>query len=178
MPDHLQVGVFDWPSFAVGRHFYPEDLPAEWRLNYYANAFESACLPLSALPPPGDEREEWLDSLPPGFRLSLLQDEAGTVPAPDELGAADPGWLVDGAAVEGWLPAASESLLWRPGDARFAPVVLLPRADSLAQTRQWIEAWIALSKNPDAADTVWVEAAAVTPGQLEALRQMVELMGL
>jgi len=180
MSEQLRVGVFDWPRFAPGDAFYPPDLPVEWRLNYYANAFESACLPVTALPPPGELREEWLDTLPVGFRLSLLiDDDRALVPAAAELGDAGAGWLIAAkTAPEGWRPASADRLLWRPGGQRFAPVALLPGCDSLQQARQWIEDWLALSNDTDAAACLWVEAAAVTPARLDELRQLVELMGL
>ena len=184
MSTALKVGVFDWPRFARGQDFYPDDLPPEWRLNYYANAFETACLPLSALPGPGEEREEWLDSLPPGFRLDLWIDDpalAGTIPLPRELGEAEAGCLLCETtlpSVEGWRRVDPDALLWRPGEERFRPVALLPRADSVPQLREWIESWLSLSEQSGNADCLWVEGSAVTPGQLEALRQLVELMGL
>ena len=181
MTDPLRCGVFDWPRFPGKGGFYPDDLPPEWRLNYYANAFESACLPLTALPVDGELREEWLDSLPEGFRLSLRADDAvAAVPPAEALGAARPGWLI-GAGINappGWTLRRGEELLWRPGDAEFRPVALLPRADSLRQCREWVESWLALSDEPAAATDLWVDAAATTPQQLEALRQLVELMGL
>jgi len=57
-------------------------------------------------------------------------------------------------------------------------VALLPRADSMPLLRAWIESWLSLSEHSEPADSLWVEASAVTPPQLEALRQLVELMGL
>ncbi len=182
MSHNLKVGVFDWPRFAQGQDFYPDDLPLEWRLNYYANAFETACLPLSALPQPGETRQEWLDSLPPGFRLDLWIDEpVQKIPLPRELGAAQAGWLIHETPlppVEGWRQACPDALLWRPGDKQFRPLALLPHADSIAQLREWIETWLMLAKGADSPDSLWLEAATVTPDQLEALRQLVELMGL
>lgn len=184
MSEPLRVGVFDWPEFAPGNDFYPPDLPPEWRLNYYANAFETACLPLSVLPREPEQRQEWLDSLPEGFRLGLLLEtpaDGQALPQPDELGGARPGWLVgetggcDHPAWAGYLPT---DRLWRPGNADFAPVALLPAADSISRTRQWIESWVSLSEDPEALDSLWVAGGSVTPQQLEQLRQLVELMGL
>ena len=49
----ITLGVSNWQDFAADGGYYPDDLPQDWKLSYFANEFSSACLNLSAetLPP-------------------------------------------------------------------------------------------------------------------------------
>jgi hypothetical protein len=52
--------------------FYPEDLPEDWRLAYFATLFESVLVPATAWPeaPPG-RLAQWAGDVPPRFRFYL-----------------------------------------------------------------------------------------------------------
>ncbi|MHB8562510.1 MAG: hypothetical protein ACYDDA_00935 [Acidiferrobacteraceae bacterium] len=70
-PD-LLVGTRDWEHLAWTPEFYPEVLPPEWRLTFYANYFDSVLVPpgrwLCAEP---RNLEQWLEDTGAGFRFVL-----------------------------------------------------------------------------------------------------------
>ncbi|NPA72816.1 MAG: hypothetical protein GXO35_08320 [Gammaproteobacteria bacterium] len=43
--ENLQIGAFGWQHDAWLGTFYPEDLPEDWRLDYYSNAFRTLLVP-------------------------------------------------------------------------------------------------------------------------------------
>ncbi len=45
--DNLQVGAYGWDHESWVGNFYPEDMPAEWRLDFYANSFRTILVPQS-----------------------------------------------------------------------------------------------------------------------------------
>lgn len=45
----FNFGLRDFNSSFLQTHFYPEDLPEDWRLNFYANEFETIMMPLETL---------------------------------------------------------------------------------------------------------------------------------
>lgn len=45
----LRFGISDLSNVALLENFYPEDLPADWRISYYANEFELLVVHLSDL---------------------------------------------------------------------------------------------------------------------------------
>ncbi|MCB1758740.1 MAG: hypothetical protein KDI68_03030 [Gammaproteobacteria bacterium] len=46
-PHRLVVGALGWDHAAWQGGFYPDDLPEDWRLGYYANEFSGVLLPES-----------------------------------------------------------------------------------------------------------------------------------
>ena len=66
----IKVGLYDWVKFPAQQGFYPDDLPTDWKLSFYANEFETACINI-------DETvdmellNEWVDDLPDDFQLSF-----------------------------------------------------------------------------------------------------------
>lgn len=69
MKDNILTGAYGWQHEHWNNSFYPGDLPNDWQLDYYSNAFD--CV----LVPPGDwmnaESDEWQDSVHAGFRFYL-----------------------------------------------------------------------------------------------------------
>ena len=45
--DNLQVGTYGWQHESWLDGFYPEDLPADWQLDYFSNAFRLVLVPQS-----------------------------------------------------------------------------------------------------------------------------------
>ena len=41
----LEVGGYGWRRRDWDEDFYPEDLPPDWRLAFYANEFQTVCVP-------------------------------------------------------------------------------------------------------------------------------------
>jgi len=47
MLENLQIGTYGWQYDAWRDNFYPEDLPTEWMLDFYANSYRSVLVPES-----------------------------------------------------------------------------------------------------------------------------------
>ena len=61
-----------WEQESWIRGFYPDDLPEEWRLCYFANEFSSVLLPRTTwLSVADDVVIAWAEDLPAGFRVYL-----------------------------------------------------------------------------------------------------------
>jgi len=66
----IALGCFDWRHAAWEGGFYPDDLPAEWRLTFYANEFDALGLAAEAwLAPSLEELAGWVKDTREGFRL-------------------------------------------------------------------------------------------------------------
>ncbi|MGM0593137.1 MAG: hypothetical protein ACQETD_01260 [Pseudomonadota bacterium] len=102
----LSVAAWGWRD-AGWEGFYPEDLPAEWRLDYYANQYEAMVLPCAEWQREGDETlREWLEEAPEGFRfywelrrqedaarlLALYRGDSALPPPGGWLASQEGGW--------------------------------------------------------------------------------------
>ncbi|MCF7994218.1 MAG: hypothetical protein K9L88_05205 [Chromatiaceae bacterium] len=74
MSNTTMVTCRGWWDLADSDLFYPEDLPQDWRLSYFANSFRAALLP-AALWTDADPQTaaQWYDDVPPGFRFAAEQ---------------------------------------------------------------------------------------------------------
>ncbi len=43
--ENLQIGIHGWQRADLVGQFYPEDLPSDWQLDYYSNAFRVVLVP-------------------------------------------------------------------------------------------------------------------------------------
>ena len=185
----IRVGVFDWQKFAVDDDFYPEDLPPEWRLQYYSNEFDSACVDLDDWNP-GERSCEAVEDLADNFRLAIAVSSAAALVRGGELiehCQARPCCVIADAAPPtgpswpasmGSLPRLSRQDLWQPAQASpvAAPIALLPGGHNPREYRHWIEQWLAIQP-PDAGLTLWLDGASCDYRTLADCRQLVELMG-
>jgi len=69
--ENLRVGACGWQHAHWTGDFYPEDLPLDWRLNYYANEFPVVLLPEREWKNGQAEWQSWLDEVEPGFGFYL-----------------------------------------------------------------------------------------------------------
>jgi hypothetical protein len=71
----IEVIARDWDRPDWRGEFYPEDLPEDWRLAYFANAFESVLVPATnwCETPPG-RLTQWAQDVPERFRFYLELD--------------------------------------------------------------------------------------------------------
>ncbi len=66
------VGARGWDHDAWLGRFYPDDLPSDWRLGYYANEFSGVLVPETQWRGVGEaEWQEWCDEVPDGFSFYL-----------------------------------------------------------------------------------------------------------
>jgi len=184
----IKVGVFDWQGFACDGGFYPEDLPQEWRLQFYSNEFATACIDLNAWMS-GEHDCETFEDLRDSFELSLaVRDEsalrhAETLSSQCQLRLHA---LINDDAESCPLAASPlagsswqcRSTLWTPAStlARSSSIALLPGAQGLRQYRGWIEQWLATAPPGDRL-SLWLDGANTDYKTLADCRQLVELMG-
>lgn len=72
MAGELLIGAVDWEHVGWHGSFYPDDLPPEWRLTYYANEFSSLLLPATRWREADRvELEGWCDDVSERFRFVL-----------------------------------------------------------------------------------------------------------
>jgi len=72
----LRVGACDWEHSQWQGSFYPEDLPSEWRLSYYANEFSAVLVPEAKWQAEDVDFEQWAEDVPEGFRFYFLTSQA------------------------------------------------------------------------------------------------------
>lgn len=73
----IALGAWDWRHESWQGVFYPQDLPLDWQLTFYANEFDAVGLPTAAwLNPPLAELESWLENTQAGFRFHLVMPSA------------------------------------------------------------------------------------------------------
>jgi hypothetical protein len=185
MHHEVSVGVFDWGHFGLTGGYYPDDLPAEWRLAYFANDFDSACLRLASYNRQQGLLEEMLDDLPERFDLSWLIDRQVDFGLIETALGADPFSLIlvdqpemDAAlAIDGGVHLMTLDQLQR-ADPPCAPCGLLPPDDDLRLTRAAVEQWMQpCFDRPAGRRNLWLAAAQTSPQQLSEVRLLVEMLG-
>ena len=72
----LNIGAYGWKHENWSGKFYPDDLPQDWQLTYYSNAFNCVLVPVEywceqQIP----DCEEWLESVHDEFRFHIACDE-------------------------------------------------------------------------------------------------------
>jgi len=65
----IRVGAYDWDHAHWLGSFFPDDLPEDWRLSYYANEFTSVLVPEFKWRIENAELEQWVEDTPPAFRF-------------------------------------------------------------------------------------------------------------
>jgi hypothetical protein len=82
MASALLVAAWGWDHAAWVGPFYPPDMPAEWRLAFYANAFRAVLVPAPALAAASrEEVASWAADAPAPFAFHV---EVGAPFDPDE----------------------------------------------------------------------------------------------
>jgi hypothetical protein len=72
MHPELMIGAEGWEHAAWSGSFYPDDLPHEWRLSYYANEFSLLLVPLAVWQAgDGEQFRGWREDVAGGFRFVL-----------------------------------------------------------------------------------------------------------
>jgi len=67
---HIELGAYGWRHAHWLDTFYPADLPADWQLTYYSNAFNTVLVPADYWQTKETlDCEGWLDAVHPGFQF-------------------------------------------------------------------------------------------------------------
>jgi len=184
MPDSrpvIHLYARGWAHAGWYGRYYPDDLPAEWRLSYYANEFGGVLVPEADWREAGDaELEEWAEEVPAGFRFYLEADappESEAARRARHLGRRFAGWVVpERVAGEGGGGIESCRLLDAPtpaGACRLHP----PAAGDLRGQRSLLEK---LAEDAAAQPELALFVAGDPPPMemMRSLRQLTELLGL
>lgn len=162
----IHIGTHGWELPDDRSGFYPEDLPADWRLEYYTTQFHAVEVPPLEAPPDPATVAEWAEQTLPDARFAVV--------------IADSEWgrrLARGAGLRelttalGPLADKLAGLLWPakpPTEARR----FWPRAFHL-------EAGVDTASAPEAPPPThpayWrLEGGAIEPGRLEVLADQLE----
>jgi hypothetical protein len=195
----MAVGL-DAPDW--DRDFFPEDLPKDWRLGYYANEFPGILIPSSTLNEAW-EAEDWLDDVPEAFEFYFLLSAelsdgalASCIHAAEALDDRLKGLLLEAEDDQGYsdlldrlasmIPGRSLSVMshyqelprcWRPdieAGTRCGPGLLeLDGEAPPKQLREYIEAFALAT---EAEEPILFVRAPVTA--METMNTLLDLMGL
>lgn len=70
----FKTGYYNWHNFGLKDSFYPDDMPEEWRLTFYANEIECVQISLSSLKEM-DDVDELFENLTDQFSLIIYCDD-------------------------------------------------------------------------------------------------------
>ncbi len=198
MPPSIKVGVYGWQHFAAKADLYPDDLPPDWRLSFYANEFASACLDFPQLAEEWVLFTQWVEDLPQSFQLSLALPVTASEGALSNLSGQGE-WAISyllSSKGQGarWLPSGALhpllsslgihspqqivewSSCWTPDSpVNGSAIAIFPSGSDMRQYRQWIEQWV--EGNSEQELTLWLDGAAASYSELSGLKTLVELMG-
>ncbi|MGK0674024.1 MAG: hypothetical protein ABWU16_05110 [Halothiobacillaceae bacterium] len=136
----IRLGGFDWRHATWEGSFYPEDLPEDWRLTFYANTFDALGLVAEAwLAPSLEELADWVKDTREGFRLYL---ELPTQRVPDlearlkVLGPRLGATLAGEGCLSGVIELAGRfAPVWAQATLKGLPLVARDLTDALASGR-------------------------------------------
>ena len=179
MSETIDVVPEGWTALADVDAFYPEDLPDDWRLAYFANAFRSVLVPSAGwTSAPGETLQAWRADVHPGFRFYLGQpsrlDRAQCARAAASLGPVLAAFVADEGVDDAPYDAGLLSL--RSGDGRrFAVAERCPTHlnSDLRAARDWLR-----ERVEHAQPLRLVILQRPTSLQLAAWHDLVQLMGL
>jgi len=68
----IRVGACGWDQRHWQGNFFPDDLPDDWRLAYYANEFSAVLVPENEWCAADVDFEQWAEDVPDDFKFYLL----------------------------------------------------------------------------------------------------------
>lgn len=78
-----RVGSYGWDHPHWQGSFFPDDLPEDWRLSYYANEVSSVLVPENKWNVPDADLKQWADDVPAGFRFYFLNQHSKAINNPE-----------------------------------------------------------------------------------------------
>jgi hypothetical protein len=86
--DYIEIGALGWTHPGWDNDYYPEDLPEDWRLDYYSHHFQFVLMqPGEWLHAGDDEIGQWLEDVKDSFDFFLaLEPDDIDVPAIEQIG--------------------------------------------------------------------------------------------
>jgi hypothetical protein len=175
----VRVGCRGWSGTPWAQAYYPEDLPQDWRLAYYANEADCVLVPSGQWrATDADAIAAWADDVGERFRFYLEAGAAGPDPVPPAaLGEAFGGWLATAGASGPDLLLPAPSPRGRAWTATGSAVLHLDEPD--ADLRVWrarfesLRDWLA-----PYAKVALIVGAGVSPQRVRELRTLADLLFL
>lgn len=147
---YCRLGAMGWDYAAWNGVFYPEDLPVDWRLNYYSTQFECVYLPYAAWhATPLETLQEWHHTTLEQFRFLLEPPPSPNIDAALIAALGEKALLV---------PQRGPTLLWFDRDTPLK---------QLAQSLQALEQ----------ASSIYLLSTSGDFTQLEQVQTLLEVMG-
>lgn len=182
----LRFGTLDWRCPAWQATYYPEDLPADWRLGYYANELPAVLLAAPAWLAEDDATlAAWAAEVHDDFRFYLLADAAQDAAVQQRragvLGERLGGLLWPGVPAPGgcWAPQADlPARLSGWGDAAGLRLALLDVAGLSLRERRGLLELLAPRLAAGGDTAVIVDDPASPPDAVRELQVVAELLGL
>lgn len=149
MPTSIDVVPQGWWALADADSFYPDDLPREWQLTYFANVFPAVLVPgLLWQQRSESELADWYADVHPGFRfyleLTSSTDDGARSRATAALGSALIAFVAEAPEPRGTEQVAGQArAMVAPhaghciGASRYCPSRL---NDNLRDARGWLDA--------------------------------------
>lgn len=177
----MLIAAYGWEHEAWSGSFYPDDLPPDWRLGYYANEFDAVVVPFVAWQGQTVATlRSWCDEVSAGFRFVLEQKGPGSAEsrageAVSALGQHFAGVVADeGAGTESVGPLGR----WGPsGEVSPGPLAVLTCPEGALEPRRlrgYIEA-LAAAGGPA---LLCCGAGAGAPDALRTARTIADLLGI
>ncbi|MDH5472651.1 MAG: DUF72 domain-containing protein [Gammaproteobacteria bacterium] len=181
----LRTGSYGWRHQHWHETFYPDDLPEDWQLGYYANEFPAVMVPQSYWQAgTGFNLASWPDDVPPHFRFYIewpahmdASSEAYCLEECRRLGSLLGGVIVqqDRLLEVGW-PVYHRQQVWTPDHYASSGVAIVSLADMDMRTqRKYLEQFAASTEHPQC---VLVSDADINIEALRNFKTLIELLGL
>jgi len=72
---HIVIGAYGWQHKQWQGQFYPDDIPLDWCLSYYANEFDTLLVPFKIWSESElEEIQSWIEEVPESFDLFFEVD--------------------------------------------------------------------------------------------------------
>jgi len=192
-PSRLGLGSYGWQHHHWDGMFYPDDLPADWWLGYYANEFSAVLVPQSDWQADtGFDMASWQDDVSEEFRFYIewpFDDADGKSPQLCLQQCQSLGDLLGGIIVNQDMElttdlpvyyrgqsAALEQQIWTPeNNAPSGVALLMLAAGNLREQRKWLEQFAVSSEH---LHCVLLADASIDINSLRDFKTLVELLGL
>lgn len=186
----LRVGAYGWQHPHWLGDFYPDDLPTDWQLGYYANEFNTVLVPAPYLQAEDCDIEQWLDDVHEDFRFYLQVPTVGMPLQQFEQQCVQLGDYLGGVVAQSNLPldltvpiyhegdtGDDQSRVWRPDGCGQSGVALITLGDADLKTqRLWLERFKRQSDGH--LQAVFLCDDSLSLAQLRDFKTLVELMVL
>jgi hypothetical protein len=137
----IDVVMRGWDHLGWRGSFYPEDLPEDWRLAYFAHAFDAVLVPAALWREAAPEvLAGWAREVPPRFRFYLeLEPGGGPLPRPSALGDAFAGSVASAPKATDPREALPS---WPAWDPQGNPMLARPMPSGLTANPASALAWL------------------------------------